>query len=731
MSLDLPSLRSGRRVTWSRVLGLILVPLTVAGVLLWGLWNPQERLDSVTAAVVNLDEPVELDGQLVPLGRVLAGELIAGDAEQNFTWVLTDAPDAEAGLADGRYATVVTIPENFSAAATSLSDDPAAAERATIDIAESTDGRLIDAALSNIVTTTATNVLNQQLGEQFVGGVFVGMGELGRGIGEAAHGATQLADGTGQLATGTRELADGTTQLADGTAELAGGTHELAGGAGQLATGAQELAGGAGGLAGGASELAGGASQLATGADGLAQGLSLFVVGDGTPENPGVRGYASGVRTFVSGDGGSNPGLVNYLAGVDQYATGIGGGFSEVRAGITQGAADLTAYRDGIADGSIAPPAGVDPAGLVQVLDEVIAMTNSPEVQEQLGKLDELIVASNGIAEGARGYAAGAEGIASGAEQIAAGAEGLTAGATELAGGARGLSAGAGELAGGASHLADGTAQLAGGTSELAAGTSQLAAGTSGLASGASELAAGTEELADGTTELAEGTGSLADGLDEAATGIPNYTETEREHIASTALAPVEAQGGSDELFNASGVPLFAGIALWAGALASFLLLAPLWRRTRDAALGVGGITVRSAVPAVLIGGVQGALAGIILPIALGYGFAQGARFFVIALLAGIAFSLVVQGLSALAGGFGRFAAFALLVVAFATGIVSTAPAALAAIGDASPVGAALAGFQAVAAGGSGGGTVVALVLWGLGGFALTALAVARARRAR
>ena len=102
MSLSLTRLRSTKRVSWRTIVGLILVPLTVAGVLLWGLWNPQDRLDSVTAAVVNLDEPVELDGQTVPLGRVLAGELIDGDAEQNFTWVLTDEEDAEAGLSDGR-----------------------------------------------------------------------------------------------------------------------------------------------------------------------------------------------------------------------------------------------------------------------------------------------------------------------------------------------------------------------------------------------------------------------------------------------------------------------------------------------------------------------------------------------------------------------------------------------------------------------------------------------------
>ena len=116
MSAQMNRLRGGRAVNWRTIIGLLLVPLTAAGVLLWGLWNPTERLDTVTAAVVNLDEPVKVDGQLVPLGRVLAAELIDGDAETNFTWQLTDEDDAAAGLRDGRYSTVVTIPKNFSAA---------------------------------------------------------------------------------------------------------------------------------------------------------------------------------------------------------------------------------------------------------------------------------------------------------------------------------------------------------------------------------------------------------------------------------------------------------------------------------------------------------------------------------------------------------------------------------------------------------------------------------------
>ncbi|UOQ59201.1 YhgE/Pip domain-containing protein [Leucobacter rhizosphaerae] len=664
-------------VRWTTILGLILVPLTVAGVLLWGLWNPSERLDTITAAVVNNDVPVEVDGQTVPLGRVLAGELIGGDAgssagasddeaPSNFTWMLTDEDDAEQGLKDGRYATVITIPENFSAAATSLSEGPEKAETAHIDISESDQGRLIDTALSGIVTQTATSVLNQQLGSQFVGNIFVGMTELGNGIGEAADGASQLADGGTQLADGASQLADGTAQLSDGVQELSSGTTELSTGAGALSTGA-------GALATGTSELATGAGEL-----------------------------AAGVRLFATGDGAANPGMAGLAANLNGYTAGV----NEALTGLQQGAggaiAPLTGMRDLIAAGIVPPGDGQTVeqavAGLNQLIEGFTAASAPDSQLEQLKA-------------GGTALAAGTTAAASGAEQLAAGAEGL---------------------AGGAAQLSTGASQLAAGTAQLSTGVAALATGTSELAANTPELADGAAQLADGATQSADGAGELAKGLGEAVAGIPNYTQAESESLAETAVAPVEARGASDELFNASGVPLFAGIALWAGALAMFLVLSPLWRRTTDAARGVGSITVRSALPALALGALQGAIAGVVLPIALGYDLGQGLGFFGLALLAGIAFSLVVQGLSALLGGFGRFIAFALLVVAFAVGIVSTVPGPLAAIGDASPIGAAFSGFQAIASGADGAdGSALVLALWACAGLALTAFAVVRARSAR
>lgn len=640
MSLSLTRLRSAKRVSWRTIVGLILVPLTAAGLLLWGLWNPTDRLETITAAVVNLDEPVEIDGQLVPMGRVLAGELIGGDAETNFTWLLTDEDDAATGLDDGRYGTVVTIPENFSSAATSLSRGVDEAETATIDIATSDRGRLLDSALSGIVTSTATAVLNEQLGAQFVGNIFVGFTELGTGIGEAADGAAQLADGGSQLA-------DGVAELASGAAELSAGAGQLASGGGALVSGANELASGSAALSGGAGQLATGARAAATGGAELATGVEQYVGAINGIIDPTLSGGAE---------------LITQL---DQLVADIESGEipipdAELQKEVLAGIAELRAQLAGIGD--------------------------------QLG-----LLRGSGSA-----LAVGIRASADGQAQLASGVEGL---------------------AGGLSQYSAGVAQYASGISQYVGGVGALAAGTPALADGAAQLADGARLSADGTAEL-------ADGLYTAANEIPAYTDAEREKLAETAVKPVTAVGGSDELFNAAGVPLFAGIALWAGALATFLVLSPLWRRTHDAARGIGAITLRSALPAVGIGAAQGGIAGVLLPIMLGYDLAQGLGFFALSLVAGISFALVNQGLSALLGGFGRFISFALLVVGFAIGVISTAPPLLQSIGDASPLGALFSGFQAIAGGVGGSGSAVwALAVWAFGGLVLTAFAVARERK--
>ena len=75
----------------AKIVALALVPLLAVAALIGLAGN---RADSrIGAAVVNLDEPVTLDGQYVPMGRQLAAAIIDRDGD-NIDWTLADAPGA-------------------------------------------------------------------------------------------------------------------------------------------------------------------------------------------------------------------------------------------------------------------------------------------------------------------------------------------------------------------------------------------------------------------------------------------------------------------------------------------------------------------------------------------------------------------------------------------------------------------------------------------------------------
>ena len=51
MTLPIERSRSRRPVTWLTLIGVLLLPVVIGGILVAALYNPVERLDSLTAAV--------------------------------------------------------------------------------------------------------------------------------------------------------------------------------------------------------------------------------------------------------------------------------------------------------------------------------------------------------------------------------------------------------------------------------------------------------------------------------------------------------------------------------------------------------------------------------------------------------------------------------------------------------------------------------------------------------
>ncbi|MBF4460941.1 MULTISPECIES: YhgE/Pip domain-containing protein [unclassified Rathayibacter] len=731
-SLERP--RGVKKVSWVTLLGIVLVPLVIGGLLVWALWNPTERLNSITAAVVNEDTPVQINGQTVPLGRQLAAGLVTGGAASsdptatatpsasptpvpdvsgststtNFTWVLTDKDDAAKGLADGSYATVVTIPSTFSAAATSYAGDAAKATKATIDIATSEKAKLVDDAISATVTSTATSLLNTQLTTTYLQNLYVGFNTLHDQIGKAADGAGSLADGAQQLGTGASSLADGTSSLANGIGDLATGASSLSGGVAQLGTGASALADGIGQLGSGATSLSGGVSQLATGARASATGATSL--------QGGASGLADGLDTLAGG-----------VAKLGDSAT------------TASQAASQSAVTTGTALGTIAELAkscSKETPACALILAEAGKQLDTGNTDGALHQAGVTAAYSAGIAAGITQGADGTPSLVAGTQQSAAGARSLAGsigqladGLTQLAAGADGAAGGAAQLATGAGASADGARQLAGGATSAAGGAAALATGASSAADGAKQLAEGAGGVSDGAVQLADGTRSLATGLGSAVAQLPSYTDSESKNLADVVSDPVTNSSDTSDLFGASSVPFFATIALWLGALATFLVLAAFSHRALSSTRSSAALALSSYVPALVIGLVQGLVVAIVMSNVAGLAPGRWIGFALLSMLAGASFAAVNQGLVALLGGVGRFISMVAAVIGLGAGIISTAPGVFDTALDVLPLSAAQNALAGVVEGTGGtGGAVVGLVLWLLFGLLLTVVAIARRR---
>lgn len=725
-----------------RAVAVALLPLMILGLLISALWNPQDRLDTVKAAIVNLDEPVEVNGQTVPLGRQLAAGLVSGGdtadaaageaaavpaSDASYDWQITDEAGAADGLADGTYTAVVTIPKGFSAAATSFSgDDPENARQATIDVATPSDGRVLDDALAQVVAQTATGVLGSTLTETYVDNVLVGFSTLSEELGKAADGADQLAEGATEAGDGAKELANGAQQTADGVAGVGDGVTGLAGGAGEWASGADQWAAGAGQAAVGVSQLADGAGQSAAGAQELASGADELAMGaDGVSE--GAQGLAGGLaETSAQLEGNSK------APGPAAAATQLASGASDVSGGVTQLVDQLKATCESF--GPLAPP---DMCG-----------------DAQIEQLEQLEAGAEQVAGGVAGLAgtpgakptglyelqAGIAGLAEGASELAGGTEQVSGGVSELAGGAHQLSGGLAELQTGADQAAVGVAELSSGARELSGGAGGIASGATELASGVGELETGTTQLATGVDGLADGVGELAggatdlsDGLGEATEEIPSYTEQERKSLASVVADPVATDGDVTDLNTGTTGPMFAVLALWLGALALMIVFSPVPLHARGSTRGALRLTLGTfGIPAV-IGLFTGLATGAVLAGVEGLDLGGWFATMGFGALVSVAFVAVNQALAAALGHVGRGVSLLIAVLVIATGVVSTAPSVLEGLAGFLPVGPSLAALVRLIEPGTGGIAMAtaAMILWSIAGLAVTTLMVARRRTVR
>jgi putative membrane protein len=439
------------RITRAAVLAVAIVPLFYGALYIWANLDPTGRLDNVQAAVVNEDEMIEVAGQdgekqPVAVGRELAANLIGDDSRNNYDWLLTDAADARAGLADGTYKAVLTIPKDLSKAATSTSGDPSAAVQGRLDLKTNDAVNFVNGQIADRILDAAKSSLNAQVTETYLGNLYLGFTDIKASLEEAADGAGQLADGAGELTDGANQLSDGTTQLADGATTLADGTRQLATGANRLDDGVGQLAGGLGQLEDRTAPLPGQTERLADGAEQVATG---------------VAGFDRIVQQVTGAISGSTDEIDQRLGTLEQSLRDAATTCRESGAPAAQ-CSDLDAAADSAATARTQLDGLVGQAGTIGEQSAALSR-GARQVADGNRELADNVPAL----VGAIGDAAdGADRLRSGTSQLADGAEDAATGADRLADGAGQLTDGANQLADGAGALRDGALKLQSGLSD-------------------------------------------------------------------------------------------------------------------------------------------------------------------------------------------------------------------------------------------------------------------------
>jgi putative membrane protein len=678
---------------WYTLIGLLLVPVLVAGGFLIAGLNSDTRLKSVQAAVVNLDDPVTIKGTYVPMGRQLTANLVDSDRTENLTWTLDSEANARAGLANGSYAAMVIIPKNFSAAATSYSKDAADAEHATIELATSPVAGVADATLGKAVALAATTALNQTLTSTYLDNVYIGFNDMGKQFTTMADGAAELADGTNKLADGISSAADGSTQLYTGAAKLADG----------LATMKSET-----------SSMPADTKKLAA----------------------GTATYVAGVNDLVDQTITALPQQVSLAAGVKQ--------FSEGASGLSSG---LTTYQSSMEDlGSDTTVVSKAKTAAEAATSTISCPTFStdPTVQATACAAFKAGLTAGADTGATVGVTVGGKAAATGLETTGSSGESLLSGASELSSRLATLSA---QLQASLPDVAATTAQLkklkaggttlASGTQELADGIPDLVTGIAKTATGASQLASGVDQLSAGLITASAGGTKLADGMQQFSTGIaegkdklPSYSATERETLSSVVSAPIST-AGLEGLANpdVGWVTLLLVLSLWLGAMATYVVLKAVVRGLLGSAEHSGALIAQALLPGVAVVAVQAVILGGLAQVGLGLSWQKSLEVMTVMLIAGVAFAVINHALVVWAGGFGRLISVLFAVVTTAATLAPASPGVLTALRAFSPLTPALDAVRAIITESGGAATTTfTLIGWLLIGLLASSVGILRRR---
>nr|WP_186758336.1 YhgE/Pip domain-containing protein [Loigolactobacillus coryniformis] len=341
------------------VIVMTLIPFLYSVFFLKSVWDPYGETKSLPVAVVNQDQPVKYNGETLNVGKQTVQKL---KNNNQLGWRFVSAKQAAQGLKDKKYYTVITLPKNFSAnATTALNKNP---KKMQLTYKTNDSLNYIGEVISQVGTTALDKEIRAAVTNAYASAMFDQLHVVGKGMNTAAKGATQLDnglvtlnDGLGQYTVAVSQVNDGVQTLNVSVKPLASGLGAYTAGVGQLADGIGTLQSSVGPLASGVQQLSTGSNQLNTGINTYTGAVGQLADGIGTlqsnvgPLANGVGQLADGGNQLTAKSNELNTGAQQVAGGIGQLkakTTGLSSSINELSTGLQQLDSGSKAVSSGI-----------------------------------------------------------------------------------------------------------------------------------------------------------------------------------------------------------------------------------------------------------------------------------------------------------------------------------------------------------------------------------------------
>jgi putative membrane protein len=550
------------------LLFLLLVPTLYGALYLWSNWDPYGKLDQVPVAVVNLDEPVDVNGKTVDAGNRMVAEL---QADPIFDWQFVSEDEAAQGLADGSYYLTVIIPEDFSANLVSgQGEDP---QRAVVTLhRDDANGYVI-----GLLTASVQNQLEAAIDRAAIGAyfetVFANLNTIKTDVTNASAAATQLATGADTVAKGANDLSTGITTAKDGSAQLVTGLADSKAASSALVTGSADAKAASASLVTGLTTLDTNAQNLSPTAQEVADGNSQL---------------ASDLGPALSALG---PAIVTSQSAADAVSTTT----SDVSFAQQTASADLTTSSEAVR--ALAEAYSRTPDFDQTLIDGAINGTNAA-----ITSTNNVSVAVGSASTAANNNSTAASNLSNTGDLSTASTNltTLATGSAQVATGVDQLASGISTASSSASTVDSTLTDLNTGATAVDTGIGTLQLSAQQLDDGLGTLQTGSTTLVDGVTQLDTGANQLATQLTEAAARIPTLAPDQQANAQQVLASPADVQVAIDNpavVYGRGLAPFFFAIAIWVLGISIFLVLRPINGRALAGRASTARVTLAGWYP--------------------------------------------------------------------------------------------------------------------------------------